>query len=510
MKKNYFLTLLLGLFVAVGANAQFDKKDVKFWIGSGADSSVLVIDFKDGSQDSSYAWGYIYDADTLTLWDMIEAVSEAEPNFTYVTSGVGFLESVTFNTHTQSSGATWWSIWSGEDFPSMVLNGSGLNEVLADGGWYGATYGFSPEPTHPATPWAAYSSLWFDKDEISFWVGSGADSAVMVIDFVESEYGAAPTFAFGVKFNGSITGAQMLSLLDAADVNLSVNMATYLNDIVYNDLEGIAANPGYWSTYSGTDLSDWTYNAGISTTVTNGGWFGCAYGGLDTRRPFIPIPANDPRAVTIDDVASWVGTGADSAVIVIDFNDGINPESFAFGYLFNGTATGKDALMALDNSLSTMTVAFGSGYLNDITYLTHTGIGGTGGFYWGTWSARNNGNWTMNNGVNTALINGDWFGCSFTDFSPALPPSTPAIAPSTAGLNETTANAYSVYPNPVKDVLNIQGAAGNLTIADVTGKVVYSAKHAGFSKVDLSGLNAGMYMVSIESKGIVSTRSVVK
>lgn len=509
MKKNYLLTLLLGFLVS-SASAQFTMDDVRFWVGSGPDSSVLVVDFKDGVEDSSYAWGFLFDADDdVTFADLLGEIADAEPNFDFTAPG-GFLSNLTFNSHAGLGGnPDYWSTWSGDAYASMEMN-SGISEVLVNGRWVGASYGFSnPEPQRPATPWAAYSSLWFDAADVDFWVGTGADSAVLVIDFVESTYGEAATFAYGVKFNGSITGAQMLALVDAADVNLNVNASAFLNDITYNNFSGIGGNPDYWGTFSGTNMSDWTFNAGISTSVSNGGWFGCTYGAWPPRRPFIPTPANDPAAITFDDVQSWVGTGTDSAVVVIDFNDGTNPDAFIFGYLFNGTATGQDALNALA-TLSHLDIDMSGGYLNDITYYTHAGIGGTNGWYWGTWSAENNGNWVMNDGIGTSLSNGDWFGCSFTDWDPAVYPGTPAAAPNTADVAKVKADVFAAYPNPVKDKLHIQGAKGTLTVADVTGKVIYSAAHTGFSSVDFSKWNTGMYLVSIESNGVVATQTVVK
>lgn len=508
MKKNYLLTLLLG-FLITPAFGQFTMDDVRFWIGSGPDSSVLVVDFKDGVEDSSYAWGFIYDAaDDVTFADMLGEIAAAEPKFTFTAPG-GFLNDLTFNTHSGLGGnPDYWSTWSGADFASLSMN-SGISEILEDGRWLGLSYGFSnPEPQQPSNPWAAYSSLWFAESDVDFWVGTGSNSAVLIIDF-NAGNGEAETFAYGVRFNGSITGAQMLAMVDAADTNLEVNATGFLNDIVYNTFEGIGGSPDYWGTFSGTNLSDWTFNAGISTTVNDGDWFGCTYGSWPPRRPFIPVPANDPNAVTIDDVMSWVGTGADSAVVVIDFNDGANPESYIFGYLFDGTSTGQAALTAI-STLSNLDIDMTGGFLNDITYFSQSGIGGTNGFYWSTWSGRNNGNWSMNMGMTTIIANGDWFGCSFTDWNPAVAPSTPAIAPNTASLTDKEANTFAVYPNPVQGVLHIQGNKGNLTVTDVAGKVVYTAKHTGFSNVDFSQLNTGMYLISIENNGVIATQSVVK
>lgn len=510
MKKNYILAFLLGLFFT-NASAQFTMSDVKFWVGSGSDSSVFIVDFRDGSQDSSYAWGFLFnEADNLSAKDILPAIAAAEPKFTYDITDIGYLNDVIYNSHSGiNSNPTWWSIWSGYDHATMERSGSGLNETLEPNHFYGVSYGWMPEPLRPAKPWAAFNSLWFDKSEVEYWVGTGLDSAVLVIDFVVNPDGDAKSFAYGVKFTGSITGKQMLQMVDASDPNLHVSIPQYLDDITYNHFSGLADNPYYWSTFSGTNMSDWVANEGVTAVITNGQWFGTAYGDWPTERPFTPIPANNPHAINIQNVVSWVGSGLDSAVIVIDFNDGQTPESFAFGYKFTAPSTGKDALIALENGLSEFDVDMGA-YLNDITYKTHVGIGAANGNYWSTWSGLNNGNWTMNSGINTTLSNGHWFGLSYTDFSPALPPSTPASAPSNLSVFNNAADVFAVYPNPFTDVLNVHGGSGNLTISDITGKIVYTSRHDLNSKINLSFLENGMYLIAIESNGVISTKSLKK
>ncbi len=50
---------------------------------------------------------------------------------------------------------------------------------------------------------------------------------------------------------------------------------------------------------------------------------------------------------TLDDIQIWAGSGANRAALVIDWNDGKEPESLLWGYRWDGTATGLDMLQAV-------------------------------------------------------------------------------------------------------------------------------------------------------------------
>src|ERR1044072_4029207 len=55
-----------------------------------------------------------------------------------------------------------------------------------------------------------------------------------------------------------------------------------------------------------------------------------------------------------NDITTWAGTGSNRAALVIDWNDGKNPESLVWGYRWNGAADGQamwDAISALDTRL---------------------------------------------------------------------------------------------------------------------------------------------------------------
>lgn len=52
-------------------------------------------------------------------------------------------------------------------------------------------------------------------------------------------------------------------------------------------------------------------------------------------------------AFAMDDIDAWIGAGSNEAVLVIDWHDGLAPESLAWGYRWDGAATGWDMLTAV-------------------------------------------------------------------------------------------------------------------------------------------------------------------
>ena len=52
-------------------------------------------------------------------------------------------------------------------------------------------------------------------------------------------------------------------------------------------------------------------------------------------------------AFTFGDIEYWVGSGSNQAAMVIDWNDGKDPQSLVWGYRWDGTATGEDMIMAI-------------------------------------------------------------------------------------------------------------------------------------------------------------------
>jgi hypothetical protein len=58
---------------------------------------------------------------------------------------------------------------------------------------------------------------------------------------------------------------------------------------------------------------------------------------------------------SFDDISYWIGTGSNQSAIVIDWKDGKEPASLAWGFRWDGAATGEDMLRAVAGSIGTTT-----------------------------------------------------------------------------------------------------------------------------------------------------------
>lgn len=130
--------------------------------------------------------------------------------------------------------------------------------------------------------------------DLTYFVGSGSDTAGLVIDFLDGN----GSKAWGVLFNDSTDGESMLQALAAADPGFIISITNgFLNDMVYGPQQGLGGQPDYWGTWSETPFF-WTSNLGIGTTVMPGTWFGCSYMDFDpVIEPTLPITAVDGLAI---------------------------------------------------------------------------------------------------------------------------------------------------------------------------------------------------------------------
>lgn len=81
------------------------------------------------------------------------------------------------------------------------------------------------------------------------------------------------------------------------------------------------------------------------------------------------------------------------------------------------------------------------------------------------------------------------------------------------GVDEFAASKFSVYPNPVTDILNIKSASSvdNVKVFDLLGKVVLQANPGKISpSIDMSGLSSGAYLVQVTIGKSTKTVKVLK
>ena len=113
----------------------------------------------------------------------------------------------------------------------------------------------------------------------------------------------------------------------------------------------------------------------------------------------------------------------------------------------------------------------------------------------------------MNASVSTPIVDGEIFGCSFTDFNPAVRPNAPQVAVS---VEENTTATIAVFPQPANDVLNIAletADAQAIRIFDMTGKLVIEAtSNSTNTAVIVADLSAGVYVLEVGA----ARRKIVK
>ena len=85
---------------------------------------------------------------------------------------------------------------------------------------------------------------------------------------------------------------------------------------------------------------------------------------------------------------------------------------------------------------------------------------------------------------------------------------------STASLKNNAISGFATYPNPVSEgILNISSASSstkNLTIFNLLGKKVLSSSFSGIKKdIDVSSINAGMYILKVTEEGKTATKKLV-
>jgi len=162
---------LISLFAVSASAFSFDLNDIKFWAGSGANQSALVIDWNDGKTNESLAWGFRWNG-TATGLDLINAITAADPHlkaelqtFSFGTALRGFSYDADLdglytgaNDHVEAGfgfpGEGYWSYYLGGPsvgFPSWGFASSGADgRNLTNQSWDG--WSWTPENASDSTP----------------------------------------------------------------------------------------------------------------------------------------------------------------------------------------------------------------------------------------------------------------------------------------------------------------------------------------------------------------------
>lgn len=163
---------------------------------------------------------------------------------------------------------------------------------------------------------AAGSAFSFTLDDIKLWSGSGSNRAALVIDFSEA---GVPAFAWGHRFDGTITGLALAQAVDAMDSNLSMttqdfgSFGTAITGFAYASPFGNLSRSGfsngsylsYWLVDDSATATSWiSASVGASSrTIDGGDWDGWKWGNGSVS-PTANIVAAVPEPMTVLALAS--------------------------------------------------------------------------------------------------------------------------------------------------------------------------------------------------------------
>jgi hypothetical protein len=107
------------------------------------------------------------------------------------------------------------------------------------------------------------------------------------------------------------------------------------------------------------------------------------------------------------------------------------------------------------------------------------------------------GSFTVTDGNGTVLSSGG----QFSDVDGAAFKTGDA----TVGINDIISN-ISIYPNPVKDVLTIEGNYTSIEVLDILGNLVLSSKAT--KNINVSSLADGVYMLNIKTENGIAAKKI--
>jgi len=101
----------------------------------------------------------------------------------------------------------------------------------------------------------------------------------------------------------------------------------------------------------------------------------------------------------------------------------------------------------------------------------------------------------------------------YFDFNPAIITNEATTQIGTLSTNDFAKSNFKLYPNPVKDQLNIvtpDNLEYSITVTDINGKQLYISNFSNYIKIDTSLFQTGFYIVSIFNQKNVQNFKLIK
>lgn len=362
-----------------------------------------------------------------------------------------------------------------------------------------------------------------DPSQIKYWIGEGESEAVFIVNWAEPD----TALAWGYRFIGdNVVLKTIMDDIAAADSRFSYEGTSFINDVHFNDgvLDLSLVNPG-WLTYLINGNSTWDlFN---QATVADGEYVKIGDTECGTlidpenyifvyEKEVAPVYAlGEEATIAAADIEYWIGEGDNEAIFAVNFADPADV-CFAWGYRFStGSVTIKEmmqAIAAVDQrfAFTDEPSSLGGMMLIDLSFdydRTHYDLSGYNAMY------NVNGVQSWYTFDEQTVVDGDFV--KWGDYTVGTEIGywvfvweTP-VQPVTAydNVNEIETSTMSVYPNPATDRLFVNAEnLKSVEIYDMTGRSVMTST---MNVIDLSGVEAGIYFVTVRSENDAKTIKLV-
>lgn len=352
----------------------------------------------------------------------------------------------------------------------------------------------------------------FSSNDVKYFVGQGNATAYLVVDFNDGTFDEAQVWGVRFDSNNPINGIQMFELIADEEPNFSFEQTGgFLDQVAFNLHDSYEQEYDFWSLWSSLNGNDWDMAGWMSSDLQDEYWYGASYGFMFTvPEPVAPsnlIPAYSSQWFQASQITTWLGTGTNKSLVVVDFGTQTNDveNSYVFGIQYNGTITAEQALQLIQTETSYFNFTTNANQIETLNLASNSGIATTAN-PWKIYQGTDLSNWqTKNNLAQVTLSNNDWLGLSFSDRRPF----TPQEASETLSNQNEQKIEFKIYPNPTSDYLNIHSEEPilDVIIFNVQGRQVLKSNQ---NRLDVSHLTSGIYLIEVKTNSGKDTSKFIK
>ena len=531
------LTLALGLVLSLSAMAQYGnptvpQSDIQFWTGTGSNRAVIAITWNDATAGNiGIAWGVQWNGTSVTIGSLMDTIAAYDSRLTLSGSSASFISNFTYvdtelGLNLVGPSGWWWYNWKAADGTDKTYTSTGVAGDIAVNGdfvdWLPmdeTTYESYPADTMimatdpNSTPLPEDATI--AASDILYWVGEGSNQVIFAVNWADT------ALAWGYRFStDSVSVENVMIDIQSADPRFSFSGEGWLNDINFVETAGDtlgAITPGWWmSTLNGNSNA----SAGMATMLGNNDFF--KWGDytvgvtvdtvtyamvfpMDIYPVSVPVePLPEDATIAFSDILYWVGEGSKQVVLAVNWAD----TALAWGYKFSTDSVSVHTVMESIAAADPRFSFSGEDWLNDINFAVAAGDT-LGAVTPGWWMSTLNGNSNASAGMATMLGNNDFF--KWGDYTVGVTIDTvtyamvfpmdihPVSVPQTQGIDATETLSLSVYPNPAADMVTLTGinASATAMLYDMRGSIVATFVVNGETRLNLSNLAAGVYMLRV-------------